>query len=353
MRIAINLAKRGGSKVFPNPRVGAVVVRNGRIVGRGYHGYFGGPHAEINAIKAAGPASKGAVLYVTLEPCNHRGKTPPCTHAIVKAGIKRVVYASNDRKKRSMNGGGGFLAKKGIEITKNILKKESISLNRDYYHQGRLKPTRVILKSAMTLDGKIATYTGDSKWITSEEARSLGHDLRGQVDAVLVGINTVLADDPELTAHGRGRNPVRVVIDPGLRIPLSSKILNEKAPTVIIHRKSRLKAKLETLKKRKVYAVEVPGTAKISFKYIINKLNKIGLDRILIEGGGMTSYEAIASGTVDEVMFFVAPKIVGGREAKTPVEGPGISRISKAFSVFDISVRKIGPDILIKGRVRG
>lgn len=352
MKLALALAKKGAGKVFPNPMVGCVIVKNGKIIGKGRHEYFGGPHAEINALKSAGNRANGADMYVTLEPCSHHGKTPPCTDAIIKAGINKVYVAMKDPNPRVSGAGIRKLTENSIKTHTGILQNSSKSMNKAYLGHIRPRKSRVTVKAAMTLDGKIASFTGNSRWITSPKSRNLVHKLRSSVDGILVGINTVLKDNPALTSHGSGRNPVRVVIDPSLKIPISNRILDGSAPTIIIHSSKTLKAKLEVLKKRKVLAVYMKKNGKqIDFKQIIKKLNNMSIFSILIEGGGETIASALNASVVNDVVFFIAPKLIGGRDARSPVEGAGIAKMAKAIPVKNWKITHFGPDIMIKGRI--
>jgi diaminohydroxyphosphoribosylaminopyrimidine deaminase/5-amino-6-(5-phosphoribosylamino)uracil reductase len=356
MHQALVLAARGRKKVFPNPRVGCIIVNKGAVVGRGFHEFFGGPHAEVNALAAAGQRTSGATLYVTLEPCSHWGKTPPCVDAIIRAGIRRVVAATLDPNPLVSGTGFARLAARGIEVVNGVLEREARRLNRGYFSS--FNPLlisavpEITIKAAMTLDGKIAARTGDSKWITSPQARALGHRLRSTHDAVVVGVGTVCADDPYLTSHGRGKNPVRVVIDPNLRVPAGSRVLDSAAPTVIIYSNRRRAAKAAELKGAGIVMIHVPAKrGLIAFTDILRRLGEISIRRILVEGGGETIANALDSGMVDRIAFFIAPRIVGGRDAKTPVEGVGFGAIAQAFTIKDVVLRRIGPDILVTGSV--
>jgi diaminohydroxyphosphoribosylaminopyrimidine deaminase/5-amino-6-(5-phosphoribosylamino)uracil reductase len=351
MKTALKLAAKGAQSVFPNPMVGAVVVKDGRIVGRGWHGYFGGPHAEIHALKEAGPKARGATLYVTLEPCSHWGKTPPCTDTIIRAGITRVVAASNDPNPKASGKGFSALRAKGIGITAGILKKQAHELNAAYYGRFRGAGRRVIVKAAMSLDGKICTRTGDSKWISSKRSRKLVHKLRSRVDAIVVGVSTIIKDDPELTSHGLGRDPLRVIIDPQLRIPLKSKVLSGAAPKIIFTASTKPKAKLEALKQRSAIVKFLGKGVRFDFKRVIKELAIMSIYSVLIEGGGETIASAIESGAVDEIMLFISPIIVGGRDAKTPVEGTGVPMISLSRRITNMRVSRIGPDLMLTGKV--
>ena len=353
MRRALLLAKRGKNRTFPNPMVGSVVVKDGRIVGEGFHEYFGGPHAEINALNEAKDKSKGATLYVTLEPCNHWGKTPPCTNTIIKAGISRVVAAMKDPDPRTAGKGFKKLENRGIRVTSGILGKNAAQLNAAYINAMKQRNSHVIAKVAMSLDGKIATKTGDSKWISSPASRAFVHHLRSRVDGILVGINTVIRDNPELTSHGRGKNPVRIIIDPTLKIPLPSRVLDNRAPSIIFYSKSMYPGKEEILKNKGILLARVLIlNGEINFKLIIKKLKKMAIYRVLIEGGGETLATALNAGVVDEAFFFIAPILTGGRQAITPFEGPGIAKISDSLRLKSWRVKKMGKDLLIRGKLK-
>ncbi len=353
MKRAIALARLGKGQVEPNPMVGAVLVKNGKVIGEGYHKKFGGPHAEIHALAAAGQNAGGATVYVTLEPCNHQGKTPPCTDALIKAGVKTVFAATYDPNPRVAGAGIARLKRAGIETNIGLLASSARKLLTGYRkHVACCKP-HVIVKMAMSLDGKIASRTGNSKWITGTRAREWVHVLRSKMDAVLVGIGTVLADDPELTSHGKGRNPIRVIIDKDLAIPLKSKVLNTKiAPTIVIHSTENHRQKIARLIEMGVLPVFITNALEPYFKYVIQQLSNMSVFSILIEGGGETVAAALKAKVVDEYFQFIAPKLVGGREAKTPVEGLGITQISQAVTFKSVKYGKIGQDILVKGRIK-
>jgi diaminohydroxyphosphoribosylaminopyrimidine deaminase/5-amino-6-(5-phosphoribosylamino)uracil reductase len=329
--------------VAPNPMVGCVIVRDGRIVGREYHEYFGGPHAEVGALAQAGSHAKGSTLYVTLEPCDHFGKTPPCTRAIIAAGVTRVVVATTDPNPRVKGKGILRLRQNSIRVSLGLLGAESRRLNKEYIACFKRGKAYVIAKAAMSLDGKIAAAGGGSKWITSKQARSFAHRTRTDVDAVVVGRITVQSDNPSLTSHGIGKNPVRVVIDPHLTVSAGSKVFNRDAPTIVVHSTKADQHRLAKLKRKGILAVRLPmHRGKIPF----------GLRRILIEGGGETIAAAFEANVVTDVMFFVAPKILGGRDARTPVEGSGASALTYATMLSGLKARSIGPDILLTARVR-
>ncbi|MCX5782822.1 MAG: bifunctional diaminohydroxyphosphoribosylaminopyrimidine deaminase/5-amino-6-(5-phosphoribosylamino)uracil reductase RibD [Elusimicrobia bacterium] len=369
MQIALDLAKKGKGKVEPNPLVGAIVVKGNKIVGKGHHEYFGGPHAEVNALDNAGSDAKGATLYVNLEPCSKWGKTPPCTTKIINSGIRQVVCAMADVNPKNRYQGIKILKKNKVKVINHILFKKACKLNEKYCASFKNKFS-IAVKTAMSLDGKIATKTGDSKWITSEKSRKIVHKLRSQSDAVLVGINTILKDNPELTSHGAGKNPIRVIIDPNLRIHENCRVLNDKkSPIILIYSNaitSIIKNKIIRLQKKAILLPFPPtgwkqgesfhlrggNRGRIPFKWIIEKLSDISIRKILIEGGGETIANALNDGVVNKIYVFVAPKIIGGRDARTPVEGLGISKIKDALKIKNLKIRKIGTDILIEGRIK-
>lgn len=352
MARALALARKGAGKVAPNPMVGCVVVKDDRIVGEGFHRYFGGPHAEIVALTQAGPLAEGSTLYVTLEPCDHFGKTPPCTGAIIAAGVARVVAAMPDPNPVVRGRGVSRLRRNSIRVSMGLLGAESRWLNRTYLRSWIKNYGRVIAKAGMTLDGKIATAAGESKWITSKAARTLAHRTRASVDAVVVGRKTVQRDNPGLTSHGTGPNPVRVVVDPDLRIPLHSRVFSREAPTIVLHCVKGRSRKLESVRRKGALAVYFPARrGGIQFRKIIQKLRGFGIRRILIEGGGETLAAAFEAGVVTDVMFFVAPRILGGRTAKTPVEGAGPRALADAWRLRGMKARRIGPDILLTASV--
>jgi diaminohydroxyphosphoribosylaminopyrimidine deaminase/5-amino-6-(5-phosphoribosylamino)uracil reductase len=348
MKTAIQIAKKGKGNVHPNPQVGCVIVKNGKIIGKGWHSYFGGNHAEINAIADAGAGTLGADLYVTLEPCNSFGKRPPCTQAIIKAGIKRVFFAVKDP---NVSKSRETLEKNGVEVRSGILAKEAGALIKNYLAHLKEKP-KVTVKAAMTLDGKIATLDYDSKWITGRQARKFVHKLRSSYDAVLVGTNTALKDNPYLTSHGKGRNPVRVVIDACLKLPENFNLADGSVPTVIIYDEKIKNIPAHLVKDNIILAPADMAEAKKDFKVITGRLANMSLKTILIEGGGEIISSALFSNAVDDICFFIAPKIIGGAVAVSAVSGKGVKRISDAVEVQNMKVNKIGADILITGRIK-
>jgi len=357
MKLVLNLAKKGEYRTFPNPLVGAVVVKDGIVVGSGYHSVFGSDHAEVVAISDAGALANGGDMYVNLEPCSHFGKTPPCANLIVKSGIKRVVIANVDPNPLVCGRGIEILKKAGVIVKVGVLSADAKKLNKVFFNSvrkvGKVK-SFIAVKMASSLDGKIASKTGDSKWITSNKSREFVHKMRSKFDAVLVGIATVLKDNPALTSHGFGKNPVRIVIDPELKIPLTAQILNDLKSAVVLFTDSNSvsKAKTSMLKKKGVYIVFIDGLfGENKFKYIIDKLNKMHIYKVLIEGGGETVGNAIEAKIVDVFYQFVAPKIIGGRDAKTSVEGSGVSLVKNAVHI-KLSIKKNGLDYLLIGKLK-
>jgi diaminohydroxyphosphoribosylaminopyrimidine deaminase/5-amino-6-(5-phosphoribosylamino)uracil reductase len=350
MQIAINLASKGKGKVYTNPLVGCIIVKDNKIVGGGWHEYFGGNHAEINALADAGKNTKGADLYVTLEPCNSYGKKPPCTLAIIKAGIKRVYYALGDKK---VLGSREILEKNGIEVYEGLLKKQVKPLISDYLKHLK-KPHKVSVKAAMTLDGKIATYNYDSKWITSRVSRNIAYKMRSRYDAIVVGSNTAIKDNPSLTSHSKKlKNPIRVVIDSYLKLPKTHNLLNGNIPTIVICDLSITNIPNHLKKEGIILAPIDINAAKKDFNVIIKKLNSFSLKSVLIEGGSKIISSALFSNVVDDVYFFIAPKIIGGKDAISVVGGAGVDKISEALGVKNMKVKKIGQDFLITGRLKG
>ncbi|MCL2144228.1 MAG: bifunctional diaminohydroxyphosphoribosylaminopyrimidine deaminase/5-amino-6-(5-phosphoribosylamino)uracil reductase RibD [Endomicrobia bacterium] len=348
MEEAVKAAKKDTGNVYPNPLVGCVIVKDNKIIAEGRHEYFGGNHAEINALLKAGRKAEGADMYVTLEPCNSYGKRPPCTQAIIKAGIKRVFFAVKDH---NVSGSKETLEKAGVKIYRGLLNKQGKILIKDYLKHLKKKP-KVTVKAAMTLDGKIATVDYDSKWITSQKSRSFVHKLRSGYDAVLVGTNTALKDNPYLTSHGKGRNPVRVIIDENLKIPHSHKLFEDSAAVIILCAADVNVSRCVPMTHVSLKCLFVPidfKAAKKDFGVIINKLNSLGLKTILIEGGGEIISSALFSKVVDDIYLFVAPKIIGGKNAVSVTGGTGVKKIKDALKVKNMKVKKIGGDLLITG----
>lgn len=347
MKRALTLAKEGEGKVNPNPLVGAVVVKEGKIIGEGYHKEFGGPHAEVFALEEAGHKAKGADLYINLEPCVSypKKKTPPCVERIIKSGIKRVFIAMRDPHPKIRGRGIKALKEAGIKVKEGILTEEAKKLNEIYIKYITTGKPFVLLKMAMTADGKIASKVGDSRWISSKKSRQIVHKLRGKFKAVLVGINTVLQDDPQLTLRdAKGRNPLRIILDSKGKIPLSAKVLNQKTAKTVIATAEISKAKEEKLRQLGVEIWRLgENKGRISLKSLIERLAKEGIDSLMIEGGATVAYSFIEEGLVDKVIFFIAPKIIGG-EAPTPVGGVGLEKIKEAFWIREVSVKMVEGD---------
>jgi len=347
MQLVLDLAKKGNGYVFPNPMVGAILVKDNKIISKGYHKYFGAEHAEVCAINSVNQKDvAGSALYVNLEPCNNWGKCPPCVDLIIKSKIKTVVCAMKDP--NPLTGGKSFkkLKEAGITVINGILEKQAKQLNKEYInHIKNVKPY-ILIKSAVSLDGKIATYTGDSKWISNEKSRKFVHKLRTQFDAILVGTNTVLKDNPMLSSRGYGKNPIRIILDEKLKIPSNYNVVDGTIPTIILYDEN-IKKISKHFNRDCIKLVPINfKQAKKDFNVIIEKLNKMALKRILIEGGGEINSSAINTKKIDEIILFVAPIIVGGRNAKTFVEGNGVKFIKDALK-FDSRVRKIGSDVII------
>lgn len=353
MQRAISLALKGKGWVHPNPLVGCVLVKNGRVIAEGYHGRFGGPHAEQVALAKAGSAARGSTAYVNLEPCVHWGKTPPCAPALVSAGVREVHVAIKDPNPKVSGRGISFLRRSGIRVLVGTEKEAAAHLNRSFLTWMATGRPYVILKMAMTLDGKIATRSGDSKWVSSASSRQLVHRLRADSDAVLVGATTAQNDNPELTSHGKGRNPVRIVLDPQLRTSPRLKLYRPAStPTWLISTK-RHHAREAALQKSGHELVKVDQKkGSINLKIFLNYLGKHSVSQLLVEGGGETAWRFISNKLVDEIYWFIAPKIAGGREAVTPVEGSGFAKMMQALALKSYSVARLGPDIVIKGSLK-
>lgn len=356
MREALELAKKGMGYVSPNPMVGAVIVKDGDIIGMGWHEKFGGLHAERNAFAdcdSQGIDCTGADMYVTLEPCCHYGKTPPCTEAIIEHKISRVFVGSADPNPLVAGKGAGILRENGIEVIEDILRKECDELNESFFKYITTGKPFVTLKYAMTSDGKIACRTGDSKWITGESARKNVHLDRMKHMAVMTGVGTVIADDPMLTCRlENGRDPVRIICDTHLRTPIDSNIANtaNKIPTVIAYCQGDDFA----LKSKGCRLVKIPEKdGHVDLNALMDYLaDELKISSILLEGGGEINHAALVSGIVDKVQTYIAPKIFGGRDAKTPVAGTGAAHPSECVMLYDMKIQEFDGDILIESRVK-
>lgn len=355
MQMVLELARRGCGQTSPNPMVGAVVVKDGEVVGEGYHLKAGTPHAEVIALREAGKKAVGATLYINLEPCCHCGRTGPCTEAILAAGVKRVVVAMLDPNPLVCGRGISFLKQHGLEITAGVLEKEARLLNEVFVKYITTGRPFVVLKAAMSLDGKIAAYTGESQWITGPQARRNGHRLRQWYDAILVGINTVLSDDPSLTVRlpkEKGKDPVRVIMDSLARTPVKARVITQLSDsyTIIAITERAPLERVAALEKAGAQVLVVPGgSPQVDLVSLMNELARREITSVLIEGGGEVNASALASGIVDKVVWFIAPKIIGGREAPGPVGGRGISRLADAGRIENLTVSRCGEDICLEG----
>lgn len=353
MKKALTLAVKGKGRTSPNPVVGAVIVKRGKIIASDYHRKAGTPHAEILALKNAGAKAKGAALYINLEPCCHtEKKTPPCTKSIIKSGIKKVVIAMLDPNPKVSGRGIKELKKAGIEVKVGVMEKAAKKLNEEFIKFIAKKEPFVTLKIAQSLDGKIATAKGESKWITSREARKYVHKLRNEVNALLVGIGTVKKDDPSLDCRIKGgENPYRIIVDSSLRIPPNAKVLKYKdRKTIIATTMQAKKEKIISLRKsgNKVLIIRIKA-GKIDLKSLMKELGKLGITSVMIEGGSSISASALSSKIVDKVLFFTAPKIIGGVDAIPSVGGESPLLLKNAFQIKNLQVKKIGKDILLEG----
>jgi len=362
MRMALRLAQKGLGKTSPNPMVGAVVVKAGKVVGRGYHKEAGLKHAEIVALDTAGDHAKGATVYVTLEPCTHFGKTPPCVNALIERGVKRVVSAMKDP--NPVNNGKAFrvLKARGIKVSCGLLEKEAKKLNEVFIKYITSKRPFITCKLAQTLDGKIATKTGDSKWITGKESRRFAHELRSQADAVMVGVGTIIKDDPLLTSrkHVEGlrfkvqslKQPIKIIVDSTLRAPSNARIFGKDSPAKVIlaTTKKAPKARVKLFKKLDCEVLmlnQKNGT--VSLRHLMKELGKRQITSVLVEGGGELVGGLVDEKLVDKFLIFVTPKIIGGKNAITSVEGKGVDKISKAIKLKGIKYRRFKEDLLIEG----
>ena len=355
---AIQLAKQGEGWTNPNPMVGAVIVKNGRIIGKGYHKKCGELHAERNAIASLTESAEGATIYVTLEPCCHYGKTPPCTEAIIEQKIKRVVIGSRDPNPKVSGKGIKMLQEAGIEVIEDFMREECDRLNPVFFHYITTKTPYVVMKYAMTLDGKIATKTGASKWITGEAARAEVQHMRHRYMGIMAGIGTVLADDPMLNVRVEGwKSPIRILCDSGLRIPLDGQIVKSagKYRTIVAYADSEnTEAKRKRLHEMGVETICCPDeNNQVDLKKLMKYLGEEGIDSILLEGGGTLNDSALRAGIVQEVQAFIAPKLFGGMNSKTPVEGIGVRFPSEAVKLKCTDICQIGEDIRITCQVCG
>ena len=354
MRMALALAERGREHVGPNPMVGAVIVRDGRVLARGWHHVCGSLHAERDALASCSESVEGATMYVTLEPCCHHGKQPPCTDAIIAAGISRVVMAMTDPNPLVAGHGAAILQEYGIEVTSGVLEAEARHLNRIFIKYITTRRPWVVLKWAMTLDGRIAAVSGDSKWVSGEQSRRLVHELRGRYMGIVAGKGTVLADDPMLNCRLDGmRQPVRIIVDSKASMPPDCQLARtaREYRTVVAHTDMVETQRLEALRSCGVETLlcSCGADGMVNLEDMLGQLGAMGLDSVLVEGGGELNWSLVRSGLVDEFYVFVAPKIVGGRAAKGPVGGSGIGTMAAACGMRVDTVEMVGEDILIHG----
>ncbi|PMB52971.1 riboflavin biosynthesis protein RibD [Fischerella thermalis CCMEE 5201] len=348
MRRCLELARRALGCTSPNPMVGAVIVKDGEIIGEGFHPRAGEPHAEVFALKAAGANARGATVYVSLEPCNHYGRTPPCSEALIAAGVAKVVVGMVDPNPLVAGGGIAKLRAAGIEVIVGVEEEACRKLNEGFIHRILYKRPLGILKYAMTLDGKIATTTGHSAWVTNQEARSIVHQVRAACDAVIVGGNTVRLDNPHLTSRQQGaHNPLRIVMSRSLNLPAQAHLWNtQEAPTLVLTDVEADPVCREMLLKQGVEVMELsPLTPEKVMAYLYDR----GFCSVLWECGGTLAANAIAQGSVQKILAFIAPKIIGGSNAPTPVGDLGLTTMTEALSLERVEVRVVGADCLIEG----
>lgn len=357
MRRALELAGKGEGHTSPNPMVGCVVVKDGRIISEGYHERYGEFHAERNALTRCTEDTTGADLYVTLEPCCHHGKTPPCTDIIIEKKIARVFVGSMDSNPLVAGKGVQILRDHGIEVETGILEEECLKLNEVFYHYIQTKTPFVVMKYAMTLDGKIACATGDSKWVTGEAARYQVHEMRGRYKGIMVGIGTVLADDPMLNCRvAQGVDPVRIICDSRLRIPLDCQIVKtaSEIPTIVacaheVMESERKQDKIEKLREAGIQIIPTKGAHGVNLKELMPVLGEQKIDSILLEGGGTLNASALEEGIVNKVYAYIAGKLIGGMDARSPVEGMGVEKMRDAVRLTDMQITRLGDDFCICG----
>lgn len=349
MKRALSLAARGRGWTSPNPLVGAVCVKGGKIIGEGYHRFYGDLHAEAHALRRAGSWARGATLYVTLEPCAHSGKTSPCVKAILKSGVRRVVAAMRDPNPAVAGKGLRRLRAGGVRVETSLLEKEARRLNEGYLSRLKRKRPFVTLKAAVTLDGKTATEAGRSRWISSQASRRLVHSLRAAMDAILVGANTVRRDNPKLTSHGRGRNPLRVVMTSALEIPKSARLLNGlPGETLLACADSVSQKRIQGFTDQGVAVISLPKKdGRASPRAVLTFLAEMGIANLLLEGGGELNASFLRENLVDRLLLFVSPKIVGGRLAPTLAGGEGTLTMASAKRFRIMETQRIAEDLLI------
>ncbi len=359
MQMALALAARGRGRTLPNPMVGAVVVHAGRVVGRGWHERFGGRHAEVKALDAAGDAARGATLYVTLEPCNHTGQTPPCTGRILAAGIRRVVVATRDPNPGVTGGGNAYLQAQGIEVATGVCAAEAVRLNEAFNHFIRTRRPFTILKCAATLDGRIATRTGSSRWVTGKIARGYVHELRHETAAIMVGINTVRTDNPSLTTRlkgGDGVDPTRIILDTALSIDPGAQVLQQasEAPTIVVTGPDAPAERREAIASAGGHLLTAPlDGGRIDLLWLKAQLGAMGLASLMIEGGSQVAGAALRAGIVDKLYLFYAPKLLGGDDGIPICGGEGPALMQDSLPVRIEAVHHFGEDLMVEAYPRG
>lgn len=362
MALALRLASKGRGTTSPNPMVGALVVRQGRVVGQGVHLRPGRPHAEILALRQAGTRARGATLYVTLEPCCHlKKRTPPCVPAVAQSGVGRVVIAMRDPNPLVKGRGIAQLRRAGLSVTTGVARHEAEELNNAYRHWVATHRPYVTLKAGMTLDGQIATASGESQWITGKPSRQEAHQLRRQVDAVLVGVGTIVSDDPSLTARigaqlrkPAARQPLRIVVDSKLRIPLNARVLARQAEarTLVATTRSASPARLRAIQKKGIETIALPAVrGRVSLPALLKELGRRGIISLLVEGGSEMNAAMLKAKLVDHVRLYVAPTLLGGRDAKGLIGGKSPARLAQAVNLRNVRTRSVGGDVVVEGDV--
>lgn len=353
MKEALKEARRGLGNTSPNPVVGALIVKDGKILARGYHRRAGAPHAEADALSKLGQRAEGATLYVNLEPCNHYGRTPPCTEAILAAGIARVVVAMRDPNPNVKGGGCAYLRAKGLGITEGVLEKEARQLNEVFIKYSKTKKPFVTLKSAITLDGWCATSSGHSKWVTNERSRAYVHRLRAVSDAVLVGVGTVIADDPLLTVRGiKGRNPVRIVVDTSLRTPCDARVVRgiSDSATLIAVGPGADAERLSKMAELGVEVIRCPEEdGRVDLAALLDRLGEMSVTSLLVEGGAKIAGAFLRGSLVDKLIVFLAAKLLAGSDGLPMARGPGALSMDRCLRISDVRVKNMGGDIMITG----
>lgn len=362
MNLALRLAAKGRGTTSPNPMVGALVVKQGRIVGQGFHLRPGRPHAEILALRQAGTRARGATLYVTLEPCCHlKKRTPPCAPVVVQSGVSRVVIAMSDPNPLVKGRGTAALRRAGLSVTIGVARQEAEGLNKAYCYWSKTQRPYVTLKAGMTLDGQIATASGESQWITSPQSRSEVHRLRTQVDAVLVGVGTVLSDNPSLTARTGAqlmklapRQPLRIIVDSRLRVPLRAQVMarQDETRTLVATTRSAPGVRLRAIQKKGIETVVLPAVGgRVSLRALLKELGRRGIISLLVEGGSEMNAAMLKARLVNHVRLYVAPTLLGGRNAKGVIGGRSPSRLVQGLKLRNVHTRSVGGDVVVEGDV--